>query len=83
MLNSTEPAEGRLLYDRNLQIIFSITLLEIMGVSSIATAFPAIVRDMGISTLDVAWLITAFNLPGMVLAPFIGVMADTDTYYIG
>lgn len=71
-----EPTEGRLLRDRNLQIIFGVTLLAVMGVSSIAPAFPAIVRDLGISNLDVAWLITAFTLPGLVLSPFLGILAD-------
>ncbi len=47
-----------------------------MGVSSIAPALPAIVHDLGISNLDVAWLITAFSLPGMVMAPFTGILAD-------
>jgi len=47
-----------------------------MGVSSIAPALPAIVHDLGISNLDVAWLITAFSLPGMVAAPFTGILAD-------
>jgi MFS family permease len=31
---------------------------------------------LGISKLDVAWLITAFSLPGMLLTPFTGVLAD-------
>ena len=44
--------------------------------SSIAPALPAIVHDLGISNLDVAWLITAFSLPGMVMAPFTGILAD-------
>jgi MFS family permease len=50
--------------------------MVVMGVASIAPALPAIVRDLGISKLDVAWLITAFSLPGMLLAPFVGVFAD-------
>lgn len=69
-------SEGRLSRDRNLQIIFGVTLLAVMAVSSIAPALPAIVRDLGISKLQVGLLITAFTLPGMVLAPFLGVLAD-------
>jgi len=75
-VHSTETSERALLRDRNLHIIFSITLMVVMGVASIAPALPAIVRDLGISKLDVAWLITAFSLPGMLFAPFIGVLAD-------
>jgi len=69
-------SEGRLSRDRNLQIIFGVTLLAVMAVSSIAPALPAIVRDLGISKLQVGLLITAFTLPGVVLAPFLGVLAD-------
>lgn len=76
VVHSTETSERSLLRDRNLHIIFSITLMVVMGVASIAPALPAIVRDLGISKLDVAWLITAFSLPGMLLAPFVGVFAD-------
>lgn len=76
MVHSTETSERSLLRDRNLHIIFGITLMVVMGVASIAPALPAMVRDLGISKLDVAWLITAFSLPGMLLAPFVGVLAD-------
>lgn len=76
VVHSTETSERSLLRDRNLHVIFSITLMVVMGVASIAPALPAIVRDLGISKLDVAWLITAFSLPGMLLAPFVGVFAD-------
>jgi len=69
-------SEAKLYRDRNLQIIFGVTLLAVMAVSSIAPALPAIVRDLGISKLQVGLLITAFTLPGMVLAPFLGVLAD-------
>ena len=76
VVHSTETSERSLLRDRNLHIIFGITLMVVMGVASIAPALPAMVRDLGISKLDVAWLITAFSLPGMLLAPFVGVLAD-------
>jgi ACDE family multidrug resistance protein len=76
VVHSTETSDQSLLRDRNLHIIFSITLMVVMGVASIAPALPGIVRDLGISKLDVAWLITAFSLPGMLLAPFVGVLAD-------
>jgi ACDE family multidrug resistance protein len=76
VMHSTETSERSLLRDRNLHIIFGITLMVVMGVASIAPALPGIVRDLGISKLDVAWLITAFSLPGMLLAPFVGVLAD-------
>ena len=62
--------------DTNLQIIFGITLAYIMGVSSITPAFPKIVKELNISVKDVGLLITAFSLPGILLVPFLGVVAD-------
>ncbi|MBU4348760.1 MFS transporter [bacterium] len=62
--------------DTNLQIIFGITLAYIMGVASITPAFPKIVKDLNISAKDVGLLITAFSFPGILLVPFLGVIAD-------
>jgi len=62
--------------DTNLQIIFGITLAYIMGVASITPAFPKIVKELNISVKDVGLLITAFSLPGILLVPFLGVVAD-------
>ena len=62
--------------DTNLQIIFGITLAYIMGISSITPAFPKIVKELNISVKDVGLLITAFSFPGILLVPFLGVIAD-------
>ena len=62
--------------DTNLQIIFGITLTYIMGVSSITPAFPKIVKELNISAKDVGLLITVFSFPGILLVPFLGVIAD-------
>lgn len=74
---STDSTDHRPLYSRpNLLIIFSVTLMAIMGVSSITPAFPEMIKDLGISTHTVGLLITAFTLPGVVLTPVLGVLAD-------
>jgi len=62
--------------DTNLQIIFGITLTYIMGVSSITPAFPKIVEELNISAKDIGLLITVFSFPGILLTPFLGVIAD-------
>jgi len=62
--------------DTNLQIIFGITLTYIMAVASITPAFPKIVKELNISVKDVGLLITAFSFPGILLVPFLGVIAD-------
>jgi len=62
--------------DTNLQIIFGITLTYIMGVASITPAFPKIIKELNISAKDIGLLITIFSFPGILLTPFLGVIAD-------
>jgi len=62
--------------DTNLQIIFGITLAYIMGVASITPAFPKMVKELNISVKDIGLLISIFSFPGILLTPFLGVVAD-------
>ena len=62
--------------DTNLQIIFGITLTYIMGVAIITPAFPKIVKELNISAKDVGLLIAVFSFPGILVTPFLGVIAD-------
>jgi len=62
--------------NKNLYIIFGVTLISVMGVASIAPAFPEIISYFGISVQQVGWLIAAFTLPGVFLPPVTGVLAD-------
>lgn len=41
-----------------------------------APAFPKIVRALAIDPQDVGWLITAYTVPGIVLTPTLGALAD-------
>lgn len=75
--SETTPSRERpLLLDRPLLIVFSLTLIGVMGVSSIAPALPAIAREYGITIQQVGWLIAVFTLPGIVLTPVAGLLAD-------
>ena len=67
---------SELLFNKNLLIIFSVTLMAVLGVSSITPAFPKIERQFGLSSQQVGLLITVFTLPGVLLTPVLGVMAD-------
>jgi len=72
-----EKKDKRKIYlDTNLQIIFGITLTYIMGVASITPAFPRIVKELNISAKDVGLLISVFSFPGILLTPFLGIVAD-------
>jgi len=66
----------RLYLNRNLQIIFALTLMGVMGVVSITPAFPLIIEHFNINYKQVGLLITAFTLPGIFLTPVLAVLAD-------
>ena len=73
----TENQSKRPLYrDPNLQIVFVVTLIVVMGVSSISPAFPVIQEAFGISKPAVGLLIVVFTLPGVLFTPVLGVLAD-------
>jgi MFS family permease len=77
MSSSASPQTPRSLHrDPNLLIVFGITLMAVLGVSSITPAFPEIGRVLHLSSQAVAQLITVFTLPGVFLAPLLGVLTD-------
>ncbi|MBN2615730.1 MAG: MFS transporter [Bacteroidales bacterium] len=65
-----------LFQDKNLHIIFGITLIAVLGVASITPAFPKVARSLHLSEAEVAYLISVFTLPGIFLAPVGGILAD-------
>lgn len=65
-----------LLRDLNLYVIFGITLVSIMGVSSIAPALPSISRSLDIPLDQIGLLITFFTIPGILFTPILGILAD-------
>jgi MFS transporter, ACDE family, multidrug resistance protein len=66
----------KLFFDPNLQVVFAVTLMAVLGVSSLAPALPKVIEHFGIGPREVGWLITAFTFPGVVLALLLGVLAD-------
>ncbi|MFC1692403.1 MFS transporter [Candidatus Latescibacterota bacterium] len=60
----------------NLCFIFGISLMAVMGVSSIAPAFPIIMDEFALSEWEVGLLISFFTLPGIVFSPVAGILAD-------
>ena len=69
-------SENSVFKNKNLYIIFGITLAAMMGVASITPAFPDIIKYFGINPQQVGGLIVAFTLPGVFLTPFTGMLAD-------
>ncbi len=70
--NQTRP----LYHDPNLQIVFGVSLMAVLGVSSITPAFPGIGRALDVPSQTVGHLITAFTLPGVMFTPILGVLTD-------
>lgn len=66
----------KLYKETNLKIIFAVTLMAVLGVSSITPAFPKIIKAFKISSHSIGLLITAFTLPGVILTPLMGVLSD-------
>lgn len=62
--------------DRNLAIIFGVTLFAVMGVASITPAIPRVMDAFGLREGQAGLLITAFTLPGAFLTPLVGILAD-------
>lgn len=62
--------------DRNLYIIFSITLMAVMGVSSITPVLPEIREALALTRQQVGLMIVFFSLPGIILTPLLGILAD-------
>lgn len=62
--------------EKNMIIIFGVTLVAVMGISSITPAFPGIIKYFGISTQEAGLLIASFTLPGIFLTPVTGILAD-------
>jgi MFS family permease len=68
--------QNKLYLDTNLQIVFGVTLMAVLGVASITPAFPTIIQELGVSTLSIGLLIAVFTFPGILLTPVLGVLAD-------
>jgi len=62
--------------DHNLHVLFGVTLMAVLGVSSITPALPEIRDAFGVSSGEVGLLITVFTLPGIALTPVLGVLSD-------
>ena len=63
-------------FERNLKIVYSVTLMEVLGIASISPALPKIQEQLNISDGDVWLLIAAFTFPGIFFTLILGILAD-------
>ena len=66
----------KLVKDRRLYVMFSVTLIGVMGVATLTPALPKIAQALDLSKSEIALLISAFTFPGIFLTPVGGVLAD-------
>lgn len=59
-----------------LLVILSSSLIGVMGVSLISPVLPDLRPVFGVSDAQIGLIITAYTLPGIVLTPFVGILAD-------
>lgn len=57
-------------------MILAATLMGVMGVSLISPALPAVRQGLGITEAQAALILSAFTLPGIVMGPISGILAD-------
>lgn len=71
-----KEAPVRVRINATLCILFGVTLMAVLGVSSITPAFPLIVRTLGITPGKVGLLVSVFTIPGVLFSPLAGILAD-------
>jgi len=76
--DGTPPAVsgGGVLKDSNFRIVLGVTLMSVLGIASVTPAFPDISRELGLSAARTALLVSVFTIPGFLLTPFLGILAD-------
>ncbi len=62
--------------DKNLQVMFIVTLMVVLGVSSVMPALPVIMKELNVGVESIGLTFTMFTLPGIFLMPIVGVLAD-------
>ena len=73
---SGKQRAGRVYKDPNLHVIWLVTLMAVLGSSSVTPAFPEIRQEFGVSADQVGLLITVFTLPGVLLTAVAGALSD-------
>ena len=68
--------EGPVWKDHNLHVVWFVTLMAVLGSSSVSPAFPEVRQQFGVSAGQVGLLITVFTLPGVFLTFLAGALSD-------
>lgn len=74
--NSQRENQKNLFEDKNLLIIFAVSLIAILGVASVTPAFPKLAQELNVPPQNIGLLVTVFTFPTVILGPVIGILAD-------
>ena len=64
------------LSNRQLWLIFSITMIAVMGAASFMAAYPKMAIFFNVTPDKIAIISSVFTLPGLIFTPLFGVLAD-------
>jgi predicted MFS family arabinose efflux permease len=73
---SQQENQTPLYQDKNLLIIFTVSLITFLVLASIPPAFPKIIQALNVPPQKIGLLISVFSLPSLVFGPIVGVFAD-------
>jgi ACDE family multidrug resistance protein len=62
--------------DHNLQFVFAVTLMSVLGTASVTPAFPSVQQELGVSSDQVWLLVGVFTFPGVLLTAILGALSD-------
>ncbi|EPR37910.1 major facilitator superfamily MFS_1, partial [Desulfovibrio sp. X2] len=62
--------------NQNLRLIFGVTLMSVLGVSTVIPVIPNLAEAFSLDPAHVGLVMAAFTLPGVFLTPVWGVVAD-------
>lgn len=62
--------------DKNMLVIYGVTMMVILGVSSIMPALPLLMQRFDVEAGGIGWVMSAFTLPGIFFALLGAVLAD-------
>jgi MFS transporter, ACDE family, multidrug resistance protein len=82
MNNSTinpqqQSSNNNILRDKNFHIVNTVTLLGIMGGIILNPILPSIQQSFQVSTEQASWIATLYQLPGAIVTPIFGILADS------
>ena len=73
----SQPKTQMPLYkDKNLLIIYTVSLITFLVLASVPPAFPKIIQALNVPPQKIGLLISVFSLPSLALGPVVGVIAD-------